>query len=295
MTRATAFLSFLLVLASGPALADEILLESGGKLVGKARREGADVIVTMPSGEARLKASEVRSITPGRTVFDDLADKLGDLDAKDAAAHVALGDWCRGKGLSGDARKLWRKAVEIDPDHDEARARLGYIRYEDRWLTPDEYRKARGFVKVGDEWVSGDEARRRDAERLERAAFDRHVKRVRSGMMKLASMKRKTRAQGKLELQKYAEEIGDTRLADFAVEAAQYANAYWTEVKRALVQVEVRATMATLKRPIPTLSTSLGGFTTPVTIQLPELSVVSVKTTALVPAEIELDEDAPGR
>jgi hypothetical protein len=49
--------------------------------------------------------------------------------------------------------------------------------------------------------------------------------------------------------------------------------------------------MATLKRPIPTITTSLGAFSTPVTIQLPELSVVSIKTTALIPADIELDED----
>jgi hypothetical protein len=275
---------------AGPALADEILLESGGKLVGKARRVGDEVVVTMPSGEARLKASEVRSITPGRTVFDDHADRVAALDAKDAAAHVALGDWCREKGLGADARKHWRDALALDADQADARARLGFVRYEDKWLTPDEYRKARGFVKVGEEWVPEDEARRRDAARLEKAAFDRHVKRIRSGMMKLASMKRKTRALGKLELQRYAEELGDTRLAAFASDAAAYSNAYWTEVKKALVLVEVRATQATLKRPIPTLTTSLGANTTPVTIQLPELSVVSVKTTALVPAEIELDE-----
>jgi hypothetical protein len=146
-------------------------------------------------------------------------------------------------------------------------------------------------VKRGDEWIPEEEARRRDAAKIQKAAFDKHVKTIRAALTKISSMKRKTRAEGKLELQKYAESIGDTKLGSFATEVAQYMNSYWKSYREALVLVEVRATMATLKRPIPTLTTSLGAFTTPVTIQLPEVSVVSVKTTALVPADIELDED----
>jgi hypothetical protein len=233
----------------------------------------------------------VISITEGRTVWDDYEEKLKAADLKDAKAQLELGDWCKGKGLAAEGRRHWKKAIEIDPDQADARARLGYIRYEDRWLTNDEYYKARGFVKVGGEWIPADEARRRDAAKIQKAALDKHVKTIRASLTKLSSMKRKTRAEGKLELQKYAESIGDTKLGSFATEVAQYMNSYWRSYREALVLVEVRATMATLKRPIPTFTTSLGAFTTPVTIQLPELSVVSVKTTALVPADIELDDE----
>jgi tetratricopeptide (TPR) repeat protein len=288
--RTVLSLAVVLILAA-VASADEILLENGGKLVGRATRIGDDVVVTTPTGEFRVPASQVKSITEGRTVWDDYDEKVRAADLKDAKAQLELGDWCKQKGLTSEGRKHWKKAIEIDPDQADARARLGYIRYEDRWLTNDEYYKARGFVNRGGEWIPEDEARRRDADKLQKAAFDKHVKTIRSSLTKLSSMKRKTRAEGKLELQKYAESIGDTRLGSFATEVATYMNSYWKSYREALALVEVRATMATLKRPIPTITTSLGAFTTPVTIQLPEVSVVSVKTTVLVPADIELDED----
>lgn len=288
--RTALSLGFVLALAA-VAAADEVVLDNGGKLVGRATRAGDEVVVKTPTGEFRVPASQVKSITPGRTVWDDYDEKLKAADLKDAKAQLDLGDWCKTKGLASESRKHWKKAIEIDPDQADARARLGFIRYEDRWLTSDEYYKARGFVKVGGEWIPEDEARRRDAEKIQKAAFEKHIKTIRSALTKLSSMKRKTRAEGKLELQKYAESIGDTKLGSFASEVATYMNSYWKSYREALVLVEVRATQATLKRPIPTLTTSLGAFSTPVTIQLPEVSVVSVKTTALVPADIELDED----
>jgi hypothetical protein len=285
-----AFVPLVLLLASA-ASADEVVLNSGGKLVGKATRVGDDVVVATPHGETRVKFEAVKSITPGRTVWDDYADKLKALDAKDAAAQVALGDWCKDHELAVESQKHWKNAIEIDPDQADARKRLGFMRYDDKWLTIEDYYKARGFVKVGDEWISADEARRRDAEKLEREALKKHEKTIRDAVVKMQSMKRKPRNAAKLELQKYAESIGDLRLASFASDVEQYYNASWRAVRESLVQVEVRATNATLKRPIPTITTSLGASSTPVTIQLPELSVVSIKTTALIPADIELDED----
>jgi hypothetical protein len=286
-----ALLTAVVLASASVAAADEVLLENGGKLVGRATRAGDDVIVKTPTGEFRVPATQVKSITPGRTVWDEYDEKLKAADEKDAKAQLELGDWCKGKGLTTEGRRHWKKAIEIDPDQAGARARLGYIRYEDRWLTSDEYYRVRGFVKVGGEWVPEDEARRRDAAKIQKAAFEKHVKTIRAALTKLSSMKRKTRAEGKFELQQYAESIGDTALGSFASDVAQYMNSYWRSYREALALVEVRATQATLKRPIPTLTTSLGAFTTPVTIQLPEVSVVSVKTTVLVPADIELDDE----
>ena len=45
----------------------------------------------------------------------------------------------------------------------------------------------------------------------------------------------------------------------------------------------MQPTVATLLRPIPEFTSSLGGLTTPVTLQLPELSISSAKTNAVVP------------
>jgi hypothetical protein len=289
MTRTLAVLAVLSFAAA--AAADEVLLTGGGTLVGKSERVGDEVVVTTPHGETRVKAADVKSITLGRTVWDDYADKLKATDKKDAAALVALGDWCRDKGLGVEAKQHWTSAVAIDPDQPDARKRLGFIRYDDRWLTEVEYYTARGFVKVGGEWISADEARRRDVAKKDADALKKHVRTIRDSIAKMSSMKRKTRNEGKLELQKYADEREDLKLGAFASDVEQFYNAQWRAIREELVLVQVSTTNATLKRPIPTFTTSLGASSTPVTIQLPELSVASVKTTVLVPAEIELDED----
>jgi tetratricopeptide (TPR) repeat protein len=52
---------------------------------------------------------------------------------------------------------------------------------------------------------------------------------------------------------------------------------------RKTVSLELRPTIATIMRPIAEFTSSLAGLTTPITIQLPELQVASVKTTVVVP------------
>ncbi|MBL8901211.1 MAG: hypothetical protein JNM84_26525 [Planctomycetes bacterium] len=47
--------------------------------------------------------------------------------------------------------------------------------------------------------------------------------------------------------------------------------------------LELRPTVATLRKPIPDFTTSLAGLTIPVTFQLPEMQVSAAKTTAVVP------------
>ncbi len=52
---------------------------------------------------------------------------------------------------------------------------------------------------------------------------------------------------------------------------------------RKYITLQLRPTIANLVRPIPTFTTSLGAFTTPVTIQIPELQVQRAATTVRVP------------
>jgi type II secretory pathway component GspD/PulD (secretin) len=52
---------------------------------------------------------------------------------------------------------------------------------------------------------------------------------------------------------------------------------------RKYITMQLKPTIATLTRPIPTFTTSLGAFTTPVTIQIPELKVQRAATTVRVP------------
>lgn len=287
------------VLAAPPcaaARADEVLLTNGGKLEGKATRVGDRVVVETTGGTMRLDAKEVKSITVAPTKDDLYRERVAAAAPKDAAGHLAMADWCKSQGLGALETKHLRTVVELDPDHEAARARLGYVRYDGRWLTDDEYHRARGFVKVAGEWVSADEIVRRESERRAAEAMQTHVRKIRNAVAKMSSPRRKVRLDGKVSLQEYAEKIGDASLGQFAADVAGYYNASWRAIRdewegASTATVEVRATSATLKRPIPVIETSLGGFSTPVRIQLPEMSIVSVRTTARVPITIELDDE----
>jgi hypothetical protein len=88
------------------------------------------------------------------------------------------------------------------------------------------------------------------------------------------------------ELVTIAKERKIPGLAKYAGDVKAYFDRYWTLVRRSqsTVTTEVRAAVTKLKRPIPTFTTSLGASTTPVTLQLPELNVISIKTTVIIPA-----------
>jgi hypothetical protein len=294
MSARTAVAPLLLLLAAAPAAADEIRLVNGRTLEGRAQRVGDEVVVRSSVGEVRLPAKEVASIVVGPTKDDLYRERAAKLDAKDIAQQVALADWCREQRLTEFEKRHLRAVIAIDPDHAEARARLGYVRHDGAWLTEDEYHRARGFVKVRGAWVSQDEVERKAAEKTTRAAMDAHLRTIRDAIGKMASPKRRTRADGRIGLQQYAERMGDPGLAQFASDVASYYNEAWrlvkTEWEGGTATVEVRATATNLKRPIPTIETSLGAFSTPVRIQLPEISVIAVRTTARVPITIELDE-----
>lgn len=295
--RPAALLAVLLL--SATAAADEVLLVNGGRLEGKARRVGDEVVIETGSGELRLKGDEVKQIVPGKTRKDLYDEKLAALEAagqsKDAAKRMELADWCRDQKLADLEKKELRTVLVLDADHAGARARLGYIRSEDRWMTEDEYRISRGFVKVGTEWVEKSELERRRAIAEAERAQREHVKTIRDSIAKMQSPLRKPRKEGKLALIRYAEKIGDTGLVDFAGRVAAFYNESWRQIKleqdAATATVTVRAAKSELKRPIPTIQTSLGANSTPVTIQLPELSIMSVNSTVRVPIKIELDDE----
>lgn len=67
------------------------------------------------------------------------------LDTADGQFEVAI--WCVNRRLRDKYEEHLRKAIEIDPDHIEARRRLGYEKVDGRWLTQDEAKAAQGYVK----------------------------------------------------------------------------------------------------------------------------------------------------
>jgi len=83
---------------------------------------------------------------------------------KDVPALVDAGIWARDKGLAADAKRIFQRALKIDPDNKGANEALGNEQVEGRWVTAkfaSEIRqklreadfKARGLVRVAGAWV----------------------------------------------------------------------------------------------------------------------------------------------
>ena len=67
-------------------------------------------------------------------------ERLARIDRKSPEDLSRLAAWCERKGLAKRAERLLREVLAIDPDHAATRARLGYVRHDGRWMTPEEAR-----------------------------------------------------------------------------------------------------------------------------------------------------------
>ena len=197
------------LLGSALALADTLHLKSGRTLEGKVVGEDAtNWKVQTRYGTQTVPKAQVTKIDYGPTRWEQYAEKRKAIvGKKDAALHVELAKWCEGNALPDDAKKEWQTVVALAPDHAEARAKLGFVRFGDAWVTEKERdrlareagaaaneaemrakglvphegkwvtpeakheleQKAKGLVKVGDRWIPADHAKADE----EAAAFGR--------------------------------------------------------------------------------------------------------------------------
>jgi len=304
-----------LLLASGVALGDEIHLKNGHTLTGTVTESGDTLIYERPGLRMEIARDEVSSIVKAPTPADTLAKKRAALDAnaatgkgaarKNAEGYFRLALWARGRKLRKESTALLKEALLLDSDHAAARQALGFVKWEGKWRVEADLMKERGFVRVGREWVAKEEVDRRqiagDAKRREGASgrgktrdprmVDRERrKRLNAGLRALAHKDPEVRKKGEAAIVKLAKEMGDPDLEARAPEIRRYYGRLHTEIASARALVEVRTQWVTLKRPIKTFSTSLGAFSSPVRIQLPEVSVVRLNTTAVVPVQVVIPD-----
>lgn len=122
--------------------ADVFVLKDGTSVDGRALREdGGFVWVKTLTGTEKLKLEDVAERTPGESpvdVYDRLTAAVKD-DPKSAAAHWDLCRFLRenagdDKTLNKEADKLLQKVLKLAPDHEEARAANGDVRFKSQWV-----------------------------------------------------------------------------------------------------------------------------------------------------------------
>jgi hypothetical protein len=142
------------VLAAGTALADEVRLKSGGRIVGIARVDGDRVVVEAPIGTVTVAASDIASIVPGRTMMHVYDDRYAAIaKSRQAGDFYELAVWAGAQGLSRYVTPLLERAVALDPEHAAAHEMLGHVRHDGRWMTKSECMRARGYVEFRDRWT----------------------------------------------------------------------------------------------------------------------------------------------
>lgn len=300
----------LLLALPAAARADDLVLKNGRTLEGEVVVTGETVVFTRPGLRMEIRRDEVEEIrkTPSKRKqyeakaaaqrrLEESKEYLKDRRADAAYEHYLLGLWCTHAGLRDEAKAEYEMALSLDPDQAGARIALGQAKdAAGKWRPLDEVMREKGLVLFEGRWVTPAEVEAASAptgaarERREARERERRLKKSLNAAFRLvADADPQVRTRGEKALVDAAREMGDVGLESRAAEIRNYYDLAYQEISRAQALIQVRAQVVTLKRPIQKFTTSLGAFSTPVTLQLPELSVISINTTALVP--LQIDED----
>ncbi|MHC5010422.1 MAG: hypothetical protein ACYTG6_05640 [Planctomycetota bacterium] len=298
--------TFLLAgLAVTPARADILELTDGRIVEGDVIRGEETYLVRSRFGVVEVPVGEVKSLTEAPPLDTQIREHLATLDADDMENRALLSRWLRDIGRLDEADAMAEAVLEADPENAVAHEVLGHIRHRGVWRTPDEAKRAEGFERHGDRWYTPqewanveDNARLEALEQERRAEAERLAAEVNRAVRLMTSPAQALRERGRAQLETLAAEYDNPRLLALARDVDAYVRKA-DELAAAAASLppgggtgtvlgEIRATVSKLKRPIETFETSLasniGGA--PVRIQLPEVEVIRVRTTAPIPVVV---------
>jgi len=285
------------------ALADEVHLTDGRVLSGKIVDEGKRICLVDRDRKYAIKKSRIEKIVEKPSFMDEYAERLEKLPEEDAEAIFEFGRWLESNEWKTRARRAFEEVLELDPEHRGARRALGYKLYEGEWVSPDELNRRRGLVYFeGDgRWYTKHDLAelRKEIERNEKLRQTieerrRVTDKVNHIARGFATFDKKKRKRTYDELYTYAEQLNSPELRKFADDA----KAYYDRLAKILcaqmkARVEIHATQTKLRKPIQTFETQLGqaiafiSGQNPVKIQLPEISIAEIHSTAEIPAGCE--------
>ncbi len=154
MRTVPAILATLLVMLGGAASvrADVYYLKDGGKIEGKGEDLGDRIRIHVPLGAVTVLKSEILRVVRKKSILDLYQDELVQA-ARTADGRYQLALWCESAGLHRQVRKHLREVLAIDPNHSEARKRLGYRSVGNRWMTDDEWHEWKGDIRFRGSWM----------------------------------------------------------------------------------------------------------------------------------------------
>ena len=152
---------------SNAAHGDILELENGGRIEGRIVKSSdgdkQSYTVELPGGGwltiPRSQVARVESTSEAEAEYPKLARTSPDT----VEAHWKLAEWCRERKLRDQSQRHLSRILELDPNHEQARAILGFRKNEGQWMTRDEVMESRGMVMYEGRYVT-----RQHVELLER-------------------------------------------------------------------------------------------------------------------------------
>jgi hypothetical protein len=141
--------------------ADTIKLEGGRTIRGKVLDEKSTkdkLVIKLQAGNAEvtIDRNEIQEIIVEKNPkeqYDEVKDRYK--DTADDQFNLAI--WCEEHKLPKQRKAHLEKTIELDPDHAQAREKLGYTKYDGKWLTANEIKEAKGLVRFNGRYVSPQE------------------------------------------------------------------------------------------------------------------------------------------
>jgi len=153
-------------------------LKNGGRLEGEwVNRDdklAREAIIKTAEGEVVIAIAAIKDralVRPAMAEYERRAAKSPDT----VEAHLALADWCGKNYLTDRAKLHLARVIELEPDHLEARRKLGQRLVNGQWMTREEEQKRKGMVLYKGKWVLPQEVdllnRRDEIDQAERDWF----------------------------------------------------------------------------------------------------------------------------
>jgi hypothetical protein len=143
---------------SRPANGDIFELASGGRIEGKLlpsdeANKSMCTIDLAAGGRVTVPRSQITKIDP---VLPTEAEyyKLARISPDTAEGHWRLAEWCREHKLADDRRRHLERILELDPNHVNARAALGFHQQNGQWMNRGDVMASRGMVLFEGKYVT---------------------------------------------------------------------------------------------------------------------------------------------
>jgi hypothetical protein len=145
-------------LLATPALirAETFLLKSGGRIeaeqLNPARTPTEPYLLKTPLGlTLSLTPSQVHRVVVRSDVQKQYDAQVLAMP-NTADGHWQMSEWCKEAGLLNARKQHLQAVLDLAPDHEQARAALGFGRVGNRWMTMDDVMVGLGYVRAGGVW-----------------------------------------------------------------------------------------------------------------------------------------------